>query len=122
MQELEQLLEALKKSTKAQTPSMKISSQLPLEHIFPDSIQESSLTPTEQKVYLQLALEYHIVLSRAGSYQEGVYRWSLILDDRLQGYGLTRETWDKIAAQGDQDEALLLELNQLIQKISHILY
>lgn len=121
MQELEELMELLKISTTERKKPIKVSSQLPLEHIFPNPILSSPLTPTEQKVYLQLAIEFHIILSRAESYQDGVHRWSLILDDRLQGYGLTRDAWDKIAGQGDQDESLLLELHQLIQKISHIL-
>jgi hypothetical protein len=121
MQELEELLLRLKKSTADQNKPMKVSSQMPLEHIFPQPLLASPLTPTEQKVYLQLAIEFHIIVNRADSYQDGVHRWSLILDDRLQGYGLTQDAWDRIAAQGDQDESLLLQLNQLIQRISHIL-
>ena len=120
MQELEELMELLKKSTMEREKPIKVGSQLPLEHIFPHPILSSPLTPTEQKVYLQLAIEFHIIINRADSYQDGVYRWSLILDDRLQGYGLTREAWDKIAALGDGDPSLLLELHQLIQKIRHI--
>jgi len=92
-----------------------------LENILPQPIIFSSLTPTEQKIYLQLAIEFQIILSKTFSYQEGLNRWSLLLEDRLQCYGLTRDTWDDIADQGNQDKQLKNQLQTLFQKITIIL-
>lgn len=120
-QTLKDLYELLiEPSTQSQAP-IQLKSQLPLEVILPKPIVSSSLTPTEQKIYLQLAIEFQIILSKAFSYQEGLYRWSLLLDDRLQCYGLTRDAWDDIAAWGNQDRQLKTQLHTLIQKIITIL-
>ena len=72
---------------------------------------------TEQKVYLQLSLEFRIILNKAPNYQDGMRNWILILQERLQSYGLTRENWDRISSIGDQDPALQKYLDQLIGKI-----
>lgn len=118
LKDLHELL--IEPSTQSQAP-IPLKLQLPLENIFPQPIVSSSLTPTEQKIYLQLAVEFKIILNKAFSYQEGLYRWSLLLDDRLQCYGLTRDTWDDIAARCNQDRQLKNQLHTLFQKITIIL-
>lgn len=70
---------------------------------------------------MQLAIEFQIILIKAFSYEEGLYRWSLLLDDRLQCYGLTRDAWIDIAARGYQDKKLKTQLHALSQKITTIL-
>lgn len=118
---MEELKKLLKEPARERKNTLQLSSQLPLETIFPRPILSSPLTPTEQKLYLQLAIEFQIILKTADSYQDGVYRWSLILDDRLQCYGLSREAWEQIAAQGDQDKPLQLQLHRLLQRITPVL-
>lgn len=121
MEALEELYELLMEPPKQLKSKIQLSSQLPLENIFPQPILSSPLTPTEQKIYLQLIIEFQIILNNAFSYHEGVYLWNLILDDRLQCYGLIRDAWEHIAAQCDQDKLLQLQLHQLLQKITSIL-
>ena len=120
-QTLKDLYELLIESSTQSQDLIQLNSQLPLENIFPQPIISSSLTPTEQKIYLQLVIEFQIILSKTFSYQEGLYRWSLLLDDRLQCYGLTRDAWEDIADQGSQDKQLEVQLLHLFQKITNIL-
>ena len=75
------------------------------------------LPVTEQKVYLQLSLEFRIILDKAPNYQDGMRNWTLILQERLQSYGITRETWDRISSIGDKDQSLQDYLKVLIRKI-----
>ena len=110
----------LKPSNHLQAP-IQLKTQLPLEKILPQPIISSALTPTEQNIYLHLAIELQIIFSKASSYQEGLYRWSLLLDDRLLCYGLTRNAWDDIAKRGNQDKQLETQLHILFQKIITIL-
>ena len=118
---LKDLDELLMKTSIQSQNSIQLTSHLPLEEILPQPIISSSLAPTEQKVYLQLAIEFQIILSKAFSYQGGLYLWSLLLDDRLQYYGLTRDAWDSIAIRGNQDKQLRRQLHTLIEKITIIL-
>ncbi|MHA1978230.1 MAG: hypothetical protein ACW98F_07115 [Candidatus Hodarchaeales archaeon] len=101
--------------------TVKLSNQLPLEYIFPDPLPSSKLTPTEQKIYLQLAIEFDMIQRKTISFREGKYSFSQIIDDRLQHYGLTRDTWDDIASRGDQDKQLQYQFHQLTEKIQKIL-
>lgn len=121
MEALEELYDLLMEHPKQQKSIIQLSTKLPLESIFPQPSLSSHLTPTEQKIYLQLVIEFQIILNKAFSYHEGIYRWNLILDDRLQCYGLTREAWEHIAAKGDQDKLLQLQLHRLIQKITNVM-
>lgn len=120
-QTLKDLYELLIEPSTRSQDLIQLNSQLPLENIFPQPIISSSLTPTEQKIYLQLTIEFQIILSKTFSYQEGLYRWSLLLDDRLQCYGLTRDAWKDIGDRGNQDKQLKTQLHTLFQKIITIL-
>lgn len=96
---------------------MRLYTDLPLEFLFPQGVSNSVLPITEQKVYLQLSLEFRIILNKATNYQDGMRNWVFILQERLQSYGLTKENWDRISAIGDQDQALQNYLELLISKI-----
>ena len=103
-------------SSDPNTP-LRLYTDLPLEFLFPQGIPNSMLPVTEQKVYLQLSLEFRIILDKAPNYQEGMRNWTLILQERLQSYGITRETWDRISSIGDKDQGLQDYLKVLIRKI-----
>jgi len=82
-------------------------------------LKQSELTPTELKVYLQLSLEFQIVLDDAPSFQMGAYEWNQILPNRLQKYGLTSEEWERISNIGDMSEEIQDQLNKLIEKLEN---
>lgn len=97
---------------------LRVSQQLPLESLFPPALTDVPMTATEQKVYLQLSIEFQIILDGAKNYQDGMYRWSLLLPDRLQEYGLTTDVWERIANFGDNDPRMQDTLNKILSKIS----
>jgi hypothetical protein len=94
----------------------RISQDIPLEPIFP-TLENVSLDPASQKVYFQLSVEFQIILNKASNYRQGMFRWNLLLPDRLQEYGLTEEAWHTIAAQGDADERIQEHLNKILRGI-----
>lgn len=104
-----------------QSPStnqpVRLYTDLPLEFLFPQGTSSSALPITEQKIYLQLSLEFRIIQTRASSYEEGMRNWFLVLPERLQSYGLNMETWNRISYQGDQDQGLQEFLTKLVRKI-----
>jgi hypothetical protein len=94
----------------------RISQDVPLESLFP-TLENVSLDPASQKVYFQLSIEFQIILNKASNYRQGMFRWNLLLPDRLQEYGLTEEAWHIIAAQGDADERIQEHLNKILRAI-----
>jgi len=90
---------------------------LPSSIIFPSPITEVELTPTEQKLYLQLSIEFQKVLDDSPSFQMGAYQWNQILPDRLQHYGLTIETWERISTIGDNSDEIQDQLNEMIDQL-----
>ena len=104
-------------SPQSEGSPIRISQDIPLEPIIP-TLDNVSLDPASQKEYFQLSIEFQIILNKASNYRQGVFRWNLLLPDRLQEYGLTEEAWQRIAAQGDADEKIQEHLNQLLQSIS----
>lgn len=97
--------------------SFKLYTDLPLEFLFPTGVDGASLPVTEQKVYLQLSLEFMIILNRSSDYQEGMRNWQAVLPERLQAYGLSREVWDRISFAGDRDVKLQEQIKILVKKI-----
>ena len=93
-----------------------ISQDIPLDPIRP-TIENASLDPASQKMYYQLSIEYQIILDRAPNYQEGAYRWNLLLPDRLRSYGLTEDAWQNISSIGDSDPNIQKQLNFILKKI-----
>ncbi|MFW9905557.1 MAG: hypothetical protein ACFFFH_14540 [Candidatus Thorarchaeota archaeon] len=94
----------------------RISQDIPLDPIFP-TLENVSLDPASQKVYFQLSIEFQIILNKASNYRQGLFRWNLLLPDRLQEYGLTEEAWRKIATKGDADERIQEQLNRMLRSI-----
>ena len=88
--------------------------KMPIITAFPPPIENSQLTPTEQRVYLQLSLEFSLILDEAVSFQMGAYEWNVILPDRLQTFALTTDTWERISAVGDECEGLQNQLTELV--------
>ncbi|MHA2225494.1 MAG: hypothetical protein ACXAC8_09840 [Candidatus Hodarchaeales archaeon] len=107
---------ATKSIKKSLIAKKRISQNVPLESILP-TISGVSLDPASLKVYLQLSLEYQIILNEAPNYREAVYRWNLILPDRLQHYGITVDTWEQIASKGDNDPKIQRKLTHIIKTI-----
>lgn len=80
---------------------------------FPPPVPNIALSDTEQRVYLQLSIEFQMILEDAPSFQMGAYQWNLVLPSRLQSYALTEETWERLSSIGDscdelQDQIALL--------------
>ncbi len=96
---------------------LKLRQDLPLEGVFPPSLPDIPLSATEQKVYLQLSVEFHIIMDKAENYRAGLFNWTILLPERLHEYGLTRDAWDRIAAVGDNDEKLQMQLTSLLNKL-----
>lgn len=94
----------------------RISQDIPLESLFP-TLENVSLDQASQKVYFQLSVEFQIILNKTSNYRQGLFRWNLLLPDRLQEYGLTEEAWRKIAAQGDADEKIQEHLNRILRSV-----
>ena len=86
---------------------------------FPD-LKKLDLTSTEQKLYLQLSLEYQIILDGAPSFQMGAYKWNKVLPQRLEMYGITPDEWERISEIGDSNDAIQDQLQQLIEKLEKI--
>ncbi|MHA2202726.1 MAG: hypothetical protein ACW991_03475 [Candidatus Hodarchaeales archaeon] len=108
--------QSIQANTQSEGSPTRISQDIPLEPLIP-TLDNVSLDPASQKVYFQLSIEFQIILNKASNYRQGVFRWNLLLPDRLQEYGLTIEAWQKIAAKGDADEKIQEHLNQLLRSI-----
>ena len=90
--------------------------KIPIIKSFPVhiSIEKCELTPTEQRVYLQLSLEFSLILDEAPSFQMGAYEWNLILPERLQTFALTADAWERLSTIGDISEELQQQLADLV--------
>ncbi|MFX1286767.1 MAG: hypothetical protein ACFFB5_24225 [Promethearchaeota archaeon] len=84
---------------------------------FPSPIKHIELSPTEQRVYLQLSLEFQKVLDDAPSFQMGAYKWNQKLPEILQRYALTPDSWERISEIGDLNEELQAQLNEMIEEM-----
>ena len=83
---------------------------------FPPPVPNIPLSDTEQRVYLQLSLEFNLILDDAPSFQMGAYQWNLILPSRLQSYALTEEAWERLSAVGDNSEELQNQIAKLVEE------
>lgn len=96
--------------------SKKVSLNIP-SSFWPSPLKNSQLTPTEQKIYFRLSIEFQIILDESTSYQMGAYKWNLILEQRLQKHGLTTDEWERISDLGDNDNNIQDQLAELIEKM-----
>jgi len=94
----------------------KVSFNLPSK-TWPNAIKSSTLTPTEQKIYLKLSLEYHVILNESPTFQTAAFNWSQILPSRLKKYNITRAEWERISTLGDKNTALQKQLAELTEKL-----
>jgi len=89
--------------------------KLPKITHFPLPIKNIPLSSTEQKLYLQLSLEFQMILENAPSFQMGAYQWNLILPSRLQSYALTEDAWERLSLIGDDSDELQNQINLLFE-------
>ncbi len=85
---------------------------------FLPTLKKSDLTPTEQKLYLQLSFEFQIVLDSAPSFQMGAYKWYQMLPKRLRKYGITNDEWERISTIGDNCDEIQDQLSRLVEKLN----
>jgi hypothetical protein len=89
---------------------------LPTIRNFPPPVPNIALTDTEQRVYLQLSVEFHIILDDAPSFQMGAYEWNLILPSRLQSFALSEDAWVRLSEVGDNCDELQTQIAQLVEE------
>ena len=89
---------------------------LPKISNFPPPVQNIALSDTEQRVYLQLSVEFQIILDAAPSFQMGAYEWNLILPSRLQSSALTEDAWESLSEVGDECDELQSQITQLVEE------
>jgi len=87
---------------------------------FPHPVQNITLSSTEQRVYLQLSLEFQIIIDNAPSFQMGAYEWNLILPSRLQSYALTKEGWESLSSIGDSCDELQSQIALLVDEYTQL--
>jgi hypothetical protein len=80
-------------------------------------IKKSKLTPTEQKAYLNLSVEFKKLVNGTENYFLAAKKWNQSLPKRISNLGLTRDDWDRISAIGDNDKEIQNQLWQLIKKL-----
>ena len=90
--------------------------ELPKIYDFPPPIPGVGISATEQRLYLQLSIEFTKILNDAPSFQMGAYQWNQILPSRLQRFAISPENWEKISRVGDNSEELQSQLADLIEK------
>ncbi len=84
---------------------------------FPPPIPGVGISATEQRVYLQLSLEYTKILDDAPSFQMGAYQWNQILPLRLQRFAISPEDWETISHIGDNSDELQAQLADLVEQL-----
>lgn len=85
-------------------------------------IKKVDLTPTEQKVYLRLAVDFKSMVGKSESYLKAVHKWNNELDERLQSFGLTNDEWGRISVIGDNTKEIQDQVNELIRKLEKFDY
>lgn len=102
-----------KASSKPEKISLNISSIL--ESL--PSIKKSDLTPTEQKAYLHLSIEFKRMVDSTENYLIAANKWSQSLPKKLANLGLTEEEWDRISIIGDNDKEIQNQVIKLIERL-----
>ncbi|MHA2293428.1 MAG: hypothetical protein ACXACK_14810, partial [Candidatus Hodarchaeales archaeon] len=97
-----------------------INLKIPSTLDFPPSIANIKLTPTEQRVYLLLSLEFQNIIDNAPSFQIGAYKWNQILPQLLQKFALDIDGWERISNLGDTNETLQAQLDKLTSKMEEL--
>jgi len=85
-------------------------------------IKKSDLTPTEQKAYLNLSVEFKRMVESTENYLIAANKWSQSLPKRLANLGLTEEEWDRISIIGDNDKEIQNQVIKLIERLHEFDY
>jgi hypothetical protein len=85
-------------------------------------IKKVDLSPTEQKIYLRLAVDFESMSNHSESYLKAVNKWNNELDERLQSFGLTNDEWKRISVIGDNTKEIQDQVNELIEKLEKFDY
>jgi hypothetical protein len=80
-------------------------------------LKKSDLTPTEQKIYLNLSVEFKKLVNGTENYLIAANKWNESLSKRISAFGLTREDWDRIATIGDNNKEIQEQVKQLIKRL-----
>ena len=107
-----------KTSSKQKKISLNISSIL--ESLPP--IKKSDLTPTEQKLYLTLSIEFTRLANHAENYFVAANKWEQSLSERISRFGLTRDDWDRISTIGDNNKEIQNQIKKLIKRLEDFNY
>ena len=85
-------------------------------------IKKADLSPTEQKIYLRLAVDFESIMNNSESYLKAVNKWNNELEGRLQSFGLTSDEWKRISVIGDNTREIQDQVNELIKKLEKFDY
>ena len=107
-----------KTSSKQKKISLNISSIL--ESLPP--IKKSDLTPTEQKLYLTLSIEFTRLANDTENYLVAANKWEQSLSERISRFGLTRDDWDRISTIGDNNKEIQNQIKKLIKRLEDFNY
>jgi len=80
-------------------------------------IKKLDLTPTEQKIYLYLAIEFKRLIDGSENYLIAANKWSQSLPRRLSNFGITTDEWDRISTIGDNNTEIQDQVKDLIKKL-----
>ncbi|MHA2224752.1 MAG: hypothetical protein ACXAC8_06085 [Candidatus Hodarchaeales archaeon] len=80
-------------------------------------IKKLDLTPTEQKAYLNLAIEFKRLVDSSENYLKAANKWSQSLPRRLSLYGITTDEWDRISSIGDNSTEIQGQVKDLIKRL-----
>jgi hypothetical protein len=85
-------------------------------------IKKLDLTPTEQKLYVSLAIEFKGLVDASENYLIAANKWSQSLTQRLSKFGITQEEWDRISSIGDNNIEIQDQVKDLIKKLEEWIY
>ena len=85
-------------------------------------IKKLDLTQTEQKLYLNLAIEFKHLVDGSENYLIAANKWSKSLPRRLSKFGITTDEWDRISSIGDNNTEIQDQLKDLIKKVEEWMF
>jgi len=77
-------------------------------------IKKLDLIPTEQKIYLRLAIEFKYLVDASENYLIAANKWSQSLSRRLAQFGITTDEWDRISTIGDNNTEIQDQIKDLL--------
>ncbi|MHA2203110.1 MAG: hypothetical protein ACW991_05425, partial [Candidatus Hodarchaeales archaeon] len=86
------------------------------------SHKKIDLTPTEQKAYLSLAIEFKRLVDGSENYLIAANQWSQSLPKRLAHFGITTDEWDRISTIGDNSTEIQAQVKDLLKRLEEWKY